>query len=195
MSTTKSTLDFDEEAKKLWERLNLEGVERSRGQWNALDSLYRDPVTGGTLYVGNQTAAQSLSLLRSSGITHVVNCTHGSSKIPNYHPTVLSYYEFPISNWHNIISGHEPSAVFGKPLAHIMCMNATYFHRRAAFVDPLFAYVDSALKNGSSVLVSIYVPISTSFSCRLMRYSSDTLPCWRAQGGHHWLPLSHALCR
>ena len=97
MSGVREVLDFDEEGRALWARLNLDGAAgRARGHWNALDSLYRHPVSGGTLFVGNQSAAQNLSLLRSSGITHVVNCTHGPSKIPNYHPGELQYFEFPI---------------------------------------------------------------------------------------------------
>lgn len=57
-------LDFDEEAKALWARLNLDGGSRKSGQWNPLDSIWRHPVGGGTIYVGNQTAAENINLLR-----------------------------------------------------------------------------------------------------------------------------------
>ena len=89
-------LDFDEEAKALWERLNLDPASRKNGQWNPIDSIWRwwkhfkqflsvnikltnllllsilsiyffsirHPVGGGTIYVGNQTAAENIALLR-----------------------------------------------------------------------------------------------------------------------------------
>ena len=34
-------LDFDEEAKALWERLNLDPASRKNGQWNPIDSIWR----------------------------------------------------------------------------------------------------------------------------------------------------------
>lgn len=164
MSVGREILDFDEEGRALWARLNLDGAAgRSRGQWNALDSLYRHPATGGTLFVGNQSAAQSLSLLRASGITHVVNCTHGPSKIPNYHPGELQYFEFPIR-----CDRHPLSAVLThpqqlaqhrdgpRPLPHVRWASPrppSSLTLPLAFVDPLFAFIDSALSRGSSVLV------------------------------------------
>ena len=57
-------LDFDAEAKALWERLNLDPASRTTGQWNALDSIYRHPTGGGIIYVGNQTAAESITMLK-----------------------------------------------------------------------------------------------------------------------------------
>ena len=134
MSAAKELVDFDAEGRNLLSRLNLELQQRGRGDWNALDSIFRNSETGGTIYVGNQSAAQNLSVLRSHNITHVVNCTHGPSKIANYHAGTLTYFEFAISNWHNCISGSDPDVLF-------------------AFVNPLFAFIDSALANGTSVLV------------------------------------------
>jgi hypothetical protein len=34
-------LDFDEEAKQLWEKLNLDPTSRKNGQWNPVDSIWR----------------------------------------------------------------------------------------------------------------------------------------------------------
>ena len=56
-------LDFDEEARKLWTRLNLEPSTKTGCEWNALDAIYRHPTGGGTIYVGNQTAAQEINIL------------------------------------------------------------------------------------------------------------------------------------
>jgi hypothetical protein len=57
-------LDFDDEARQLWERLNLDPSSRQSGLWNPLDSIWRHPEGGGTIYVGNQTAAENLTMLR-----------------------------------------------------------------------------------------------------------------------------------
>ena len=61
--------DFDEEARRLWDQLNLDptalrfaflyycycnSVNVSRGKWNPLDPIYRDKDTGGTIYVGKR---------------------------------------------------------------------------------------------------------------------------------------------
>ena len=63
-----------------------------------MDPIWRHPEGGGTIYVGNQTAASSIDLLRAHGITHVVNCTIGTSQIPNYHEGSHSirYYRFSV---------------------------------------------------------------------------------------------------
>jgi hypothetical protein len=58
------TIDFDAEARMLWERLNLDPKSRQSGHWNALDSIFRHPEGGGIIYVGNQTAAENISLLK-----------------------------------------------------------------------------------------------------------------------------------
>lgn len=90
-------------------------------------------------------------MLRSSGITHVVNCTHGPSKIPNYHVGSVAYYEFPISNWHNIVTGVDPTIIYGKSCAPSPLVAITV--PVADFVDPLFEFIDAALSAGNSVLV------------------------------------------
>ena len=93
----KTDLDFDAEARLLWAKLNLDLGSHQRGQWNAIDPIWKHPTTNGTIYVGNQSAAESLALLNSVGITSVVNCTAGESKIPNFHEGSLRYYRFPVS--------------------------------------------------------------------------------------------------
>ena len=92
-------IDFDEEARALWARLNIDKNSLSGNHWNAVDPIWRHPTTKGTIYVGNQTAAQNLGHLQSLGISHVVNCTGGSSasQIPNYHMGTLKYYVFPVT--------------------------------------------------------------------------------------------------
>jgi protein tyrosine phosphatase len=131
--TTTQMLDFDEEARALWERLNLDPNSRKFGQWNPIDSIWRHPVGGGTIYVGNQTAAENLNLLRTHGITHVVNCTHGDSKIPNFHVGKLEYLTFPISHWQTFVNNTNASVL--------------------AFSEPLFNFIDTAIANGNNVLI------------------------------------------
>jgi len=132
-SSSSSTLDFDEEARKLWARLNIDEPQHQGRMWNPLDPIFKHKSGGGTIYVGNQTAAENLTMLQAHGITHVVNCTHGFSKIPNFHPTVLQYYTFPISHW----------------MENVNQTNASVIN----FVAPLFQFIDDAISSGKSVLV------------------------------------------
>jgi hypothetical protein len=120
--------------RNLWTRLNLDPTSRTTGQWNALDSIYRHPQGLGTIYVGNQTAAESYSMLRSHGITRVVNCTFGESKIPNYHSGKLQYLTFPVSHWQMHVNATNSSVI--------------------AFTSPLFDFIEGAITKGESVLVS-----------------------------------------
>lgn len=136
-SSAYSMLDFDEEARKLWARLNIEispqQLQSPHKTWNPLDPIFKHKTGGGTIYVGNQTAAENLTLLQAHNITHVVNCTHGVSKIPNFHPSILKYYTFPISHW----------------MEHVNQTNASVIK----FVTPLFQFIDEAISSGKSVLV------------------------------------------
>merc|ERR1719352_1182048 len=75
-------LDFDEEARKLWARLNLDPSLINQGPYNALDPLWRHPETGAIFYVGNQTAASNLRVLQQHNVSHVVNCT---ADMPLFH--------------------------------------------------------------------------------------------------------------
>jgi hypothetical protein len=129
---------FDDEARKLFARLGLSadggGSSSSgagkgvRGLYNPLDAMWRDQTTGGTIFVGNQQAAQNANLLQQHGITHVVNCT---DTMPFYHQNVFTYYRFNISFW--------PS--FGD------------VDELQRFLTPLWAFVDGVLAKGESVLV------------------------------------------
>jgi hypothetical protein len=43
MKRLNQQLNFDDEARALWAKLNLDPNSRNAGQWNALDSIYRHP--------------------------------------------------------------------------------------------------------------------------------------------------------
>eukprot|EP01039_Chlorochromonas_danica_P004278 gene4278-4698_t len=127
-------IDFDAEARNLWARLNLDRNTRNFGQWNPLDSIYRHPTGGGTIYVGNQSAAENYSTLKSHGITRVVNCTFGESKIPNYHASRgIEYFNFPISHWQMYVNSTNASVL--------------------GFVEPLFEFIEFAISRGDSILI------------------------------------------
>mmetsp|Transcript_21712 Transcript_21712/g.39856 ORF Transcript_21712/g.39856 Transcript_21712/m.39856 type:complete len:363 (+) Transcript_21712:47-1135(+) len=127
-----SELDFDEEARKLWARLNLDPNAISGGQYNALDPIWRHPSSGATLYVGNQTAAKSLALLQQHHITNVVNCT---DSMPLYHDqpgSPIRYYRFDITSYRRRVSSDDDAV---------------------AFVQPMLEFVTPALEAGQCVMV------------------------------------------
>lgn len=108
-------MDFDEEARKLWARLNLDPSTVSSGPYNALDPLWRNPDTGGTFYVGNQTAAANLELLQKHKITHVVNCT---DNMPLYHEASrkIQYLRFDITSFYRKVRSDEDAVAFAQPM-------------------------------------------------------------------------------
>jgi hypothetical protein len=132
MSEIRANLDFDEEAEKLFASLGVEIGERGVSKYNNLDPIWKHPDTAGTLYVGNRVAAAEMSILAQHGITHVVNCTFGASKIPNFHQGRLSYYTFPVSHWPQFVNSEAS------------CLQ---------FVNALFDFIDTALRGGNSVLI------------------------------------------
>uniref|UniRef100_A0A7S0RVJ9 protein-tyrosine-phosphatase n=1 Tax=Pyramimonas obovata TaxID=1411642 RepID=A0A7S0RVJ9_9CHLO len=124
-------LDFDDEALKLFKTLNIKPGELG-GDYNYLDPVWRHPTSGGILYIGNQTAAQDLSVQAAHKITHIVNCT---ADMPNFHEGKAGkfYLRFDVSNHWRYLDSSDQSVV--------------------QFVTPLFQFVDTALERGHSVLV------------------------------------------
>jgi len=110
-------LDFDEEARKLWARLNLDPSVINQGLYNALDPLWRHPTSGGIFYVGNQTAAANLELLRKFRVTHVVNCT---DSMPCYHDRKgggpIKYFRFDITSHYRRVRTDEHAVHFAQPM-------------------------------------------------------------------------------
>ncbi|CAJ1374133.1 unnamed protein product [Effrenium voratum] len=130
--TAPHAVDFDDEARKLWVRLNLDPSIITGGQYNAMDALWQHPETRAVFYVGNQTAATNLSLLQKHGVTHVVNCT---DSMPNYHenyPSGIKYHRFDISSFHRRVKSDADAA---------------------RFVQPMLDFVSSALADGKNVMV------------------------------------------
>lgn len=125
--------DYDDEAHKLWARLNLDPNKDTNGTFKSLDPVWRHPQSGGTLYVGNEVAAKTLSLLQGHGISHVVNCT---DSIPNYHEK-------------------QP----GAPITYFRFDVTSHYHRArtdkdaVAFAQPMIDFVSDALSRGKNVMV------------------------------------------
>ena len=92
-------LDYNREARELWSRLGIDPDFKGHAEkYQPLDLIYASPQAqgGGSIYVGDSRAAESLDLLREKGVTAVVNCTQD---IPNYHYHTLAYFKFDISWW------------------------------------------------------------------------------------------------
>lgn len=166
---TRKDPDFDEEARKLFKSLGLDPSGNSGGfGYNPLDPIYKDPTTGGAVYVGNQTAASNRTLLDSHKITHVVNCT---DNMVNYHESgtsgamaghgdgpdrpPLTYYRFNISYWQRYVDGSDESVL--------------------AFVRPVFEFVDSAVAAGGAVLVHCLAGAhrAGTTGCLLLMYKAE----------------------
>lgn len=115
-------------AKKLWARLNLDPSVISSGPYNAMDALWQHPESRAVFYVGNQTAASNLALLRQNGVTHVVNCT---DNMPNYHEntsgSLIKYYRFDISRFHRLVRSDADAARFVQPMLEWVGAEACFF--------------------------------------------------------------------
>ena len=42
--------------------------------------IYKHPTSGGKVFVGNQTAAKTKSILEEAGVTYIVNCQSADSQ-------------------------------------------------------------------------------------------------------------------
>lgn len=127
------TTNYDDEARKLWARLNLDPTKDNNGPYNSLDPIWRHPETGGTIYVGNEVAAKSLNILQGHNITHVVNCT---DSIPLYHERRQ-----------------------GAPITYLRFDITSHYHRArtekeaVSFAQPMLDFVTDALSRGKNVMV------------------------------------------
>ena len=138
--------DYNEEGRKL---IASFGMSPAASQYNDMDVIYKDPATGGSIYVGNETAARGpVGKLLSANITHVVNCTDD----------MKNFCEVPVT--------HAPHPKADEPRIQYLRYNVAYWQdagemreqpastsQIAAFIRSAFAFVDGALARGESVLV------------------------------------------
>lgn len=123
--------NYDDEARKLWARLNIDPTEVN-GRYNPLDAIWRHPETGAKIYVGNEIAAKTLSILQDYKITHIVNCT---DSIPNFHES-------------------HPNA--GSPFIYLnfdICGHPPNEQEAVSFAQPMLDFISEALARGENVLV------------------------------------------
>lgn len=130
-------LDYDAEGRKVIElaKLNLasDHLETGIGRYDALNMIYKHPTSGGKVFVGNQTAAKTKSILEEAGVTYIVNCQSADSQ--NYlerDPTYV-YHRFPIAWWQ---------------------MSPTFKKRGiVAFFAEYVAFIEGAIAAGKSVMI------------------------------------------
>ena len=136
------TVDFDDEGLKLIARLGIEKAAKTI--YNELDMIYKHK-SGAALYIGNQTAAQSLAILSKNNISQVVNCTHN---MPNFHEGSgkITYLRFDIALWSRYCTNDEALK---------------------NFVSVLYLFIGTALESGKSVLCHCLAVCGCLFFCQI----------------------------
>ena len=138
--------DYNAEGRKL---IASFGLTPASSEYNDKDPIYKDPATGGCIYVGNEIAARGpTNKLLEAGITHVVNCTDD----------MANFCEVPVT--------HAPHPKANEPRITYLRFNVAYWQGAGTlaphpagpqqivdFLKTLFAFVDGALAKGESVLV------------------------------------------
>ena len=99
-----------------------------------LDPVWRDPKTGGKVFIGNKTAAHSKEILKANGIEAIVNCTQSIS---------------------NRFEGDEDVEYYTFVIYRYMAeLNPAKTHKGVLeFFLPVFKWIDAQLKRGRSVLI------------------------------------------
>jgi len=122
--TNRDIINYDLEAEKV--------LKLYKNEWNfsSMDCIFKENTKGGIIYVGNEDSAKDYEKLKSNNVTHIVNCT---DNIQFYHQKLFNYYRFDISHlvWNNF---NKTSDIYET-------------------ISPLFEFINSALENGTSVLV------------------------------------------
>lgn len=125
---------YDEEAHRLFTALNLtpsKGARRSA--YDDLNAVWQHPSTGAKVFIGNQTAASSQTLLQSHDISCVVNCTTNMKNFFEKNPS-FAYYRFKIATWYSFDLIQENNGA-------------------SLFFAPVFAWIENMLEEGRSVLI------------------------------------------
>jgi len=127
--------DYNEEARKLFAKLNLQPCSRHR--WSCLDAIWRHPEAGAAVYVGNYVAASNRKTLDERGITCVVNCQDQDSQNYFEKDPRITYFRFPV--------------------ARLALSRNSFDHRTGegaldGFI-PVFKFIDENISAGQSVLI------------------------------------------
>eukprot|EP01048_Picozoa_sp_COSAG05_P001801 COSAG05_NODE_63_length_22889_cov_41.986617_15_plen_202_part_00 len=127
-------VDYESAGRELLAQLNLGDADGGGGSANNhLDAIWADPTTGARVFIGNQTAARSESLLKARGITYIVNCQDLTA--PNFHEKNpdFSYCRFPVAHWFKHAT-ETPQEVL-------------------AYYRPVHSFIEQALAAGNGVLI------------------------------------------
>jgi hypothetical protein len=125
---------FDDEAHRLFAALNLPPAKGARRTaYDDLNAVWQHPTSGGKVFIGNQTAASSRTLLDSHNISCVVNCTTDMQNYFEKDPK-FSYFRFKIATWYSFRLINEPNGA-------------------SLFFAPVFDWIGSMLEEGRSVLI------------------------------------------
>lgn len=112
----KAQPNYDDEARKLWARLNMDPKQENNSRYNPLDVIWCHPETKAKIYIGNEQAAKNLALLQQHNITHVINCT---DSIPLFHDKQpgagITYLRFDICR-HHMVENDEQAMKFAMPM-------------------------------------------------------------------------------
>lgn len=127
--------DFDEEARKLWRRLNLpESGPELGSRFNEADVVWAHPKTRALFFIGDISIASSRESLREKRITNIVNCQEEGSENFFEKDPALSYYRLPITHWQDAPNGRSAMG--------LLC-----------YLAPFFGWVDERLARGENVMV------------------------------------------
>jgi len=113
-----------------------------------LNIVWQPSEGGGAVYVGSIQAATNEALLKSNGITHVVNCMRrrGLNKVPG-----VSYYNFDIEQWHAAM----PDAACHKPWLRVPRTQESAAAVLGLFA-PVFEFVQGAVDQGGACLIHCF---------------------------------------
>jgi len=126
----------------------LSKVWQVPGHW-ALNLIWKPEHGNGEVYVGGLQAASNAQLLRTYGITHVVNCMNRPSL--NDKPGI-AYYDFPIERYDSYRKAlWEPVANTSK--ANMLVKNAA---TACLFFEPVMSFIQSAYEGGGKVLIHCF---------------------------------------
>ena len=135
-------MDYNEEARKLFSVMGLDkdghankdGRTKTGGLYNDCDCVFKDPRSGGRVFIGNQTASRSRQVLADNGITHIVNCTDDMPNVFEGKDRSIAYYRFDIYRYYSELNLKTHRGVLN-------------------FFSPMFRWVDAAVAEGHGVLI------------------------------------------
>lgn len=131
-------------------------------KFSTLNAIYTHPTTGASIYVGSQSAAESVATLEGHGITHIVNCT---DSIPQFHEknAKFSYYRY-VTFIHSFI-WFELASIFQAPQ-----YSWTLFSFEFGVVVAMMGIVVGMSFSGSCNRAFVYLCLPLTWLCMAMMF-------------------------